>query len=121
MGRRRVRFNEHIVVVGLGNVGARVAQDLHFLGSEVVAIEKDEDAETLSAVRTVTWFSYPENQTCPLSSAKTSQGLEATVVVCLAQCAPPSVVCRITPANDGVNVAAKAQPFCWSRNSTPRT
>ncbi len=53
LGRRQVRLQNHIVVVGLGNVGARVAQDLHRLGVEVVAVEKDEDAEYLSAVRAI--------------------------------------------------------------------
>ena len=53
MGRRRVKFRDHVVVIGLGNVGARVAQDLHVMGTDVVAIEKDEDAEALGAVRAV--------------------------------------------------------------------
>lgn len=53
LGRRQVRLQHHIVVAGLGNVGARVALDLHQLGVDVVAIERDEDAEYLSAVRAI--------------------------------------------------------------------
>ena len=39
----RSRAQDHIVVVGLGNVGTRVIRQLHDLGVEVVAIDQDPD------------------------------------------------------------------------------
>lgn len=37
-------YKGHVVVIGLGNVGTRVIQQLHDLGLQVVAIDKHEDA-----------------------------------------------------------------------------
>jgi Trk K+ transport system NAD-binding subunit len=42
---------EHVVVVGLGNVGSRVVRQLHDLGIAVVCIEADENARGVSAAR----------------------------------------------------------------------
>ena len=43
-GRLAVPRKDHVVVVGLGNVGTRVIRQLHNLGVEVVAIDKNADA-----------------------------------------------------------------------------
>lgn len=43
-GRSAVSRRDHVVVVGLGNVGTRVIRQLHDLGIEVVAIDKNPDA-----------------------------------------------------------------------------
>ena len=49
-GKRRVRhLNRHIIVVGLGSFGIRVAGDLKAAGHDVVAIERNEDNRYLSA------------------------------------------------------------------------
>jgi Trk K+ transport system NAD-binding subunit len=40
-GRLRMPRENHVVVVGVGNVGTRVIRQLHDLGIEVVAIDKD--------------------------------------------------------------------------------
>jgi Trk K+ transport system NAD-binding subunit len=49
-GKRRVRhMNRHIIVVGLGSFGIRVAGDLKAAGHDVVAIERNEDNRYLSA------------------------------------------------------------------------
>ena len=40
-GRLQARREGHVIVVGLGNVGTRVMGQLHDLGVEVVAIDKD--------------------------------------------------------------------------------
>ncbi len=37
-------YSRHVVVIGLGNVGTRVIQQLHDLGLQVVAVDKHEDA-----------------------------------------------------------------------------
>jgi Trk K+ transport system NAD-binding subunit len=48
-GRRRVRhLHHHVVVVGLGSFGIRVASDLKAAGHDVAAIELDEDNRYLS-------------------------------------------------------------------------
>lgn len=51
LGRRAVTMSDHIVVVGLGKVGYRVAQSLHALGFPVVAVEANEDSDRVSAAR----------------------------------------------------------------------
>jgi Trk K+ transport system NAD-binding subunit len=44
-------FGRHVVVVGLGNVGTRVIQQLKDLGMQVVAIDKREDARGVQTTR----------------------------------------------------------------------
>ena len=49
-GRRQVRhLRNHVIVVGLGSFGIRVAGDLKAAGQDVVAIERDEDNRFVSA------------------------------------------------------------------------
>ncbi len=49
-GRRQVRhMRNHIIVVGLGSFGIRVAGDLKAAGHDVVAIERNEDNRYLAA------------------------------------------------------------------------
>ncbi|BCB80249.1 hypothetical protein Pflav_066590 [Phytohabitans flavus] len=43
-GRLRMPREDHVVVVGVGNVGTRIIRHLHELGIEVVAIDKDPSA-----------------------------------------------------------------------------
>jgi Trk K+ transport system NAD-binding subunit len=45
------RFADHVVVVGLGNVGTRVVAQLHDLGISVVCVEADEHARGVSLAR----------------------------------------------------------------------
>ncbi|MFG3225687.1 NAD-binding protein [Kitasatospora sp. NPDC048194] len=42
---------DHVIVVGLGNVGTRVATQLHELGVPVVCMERDPQARGIAAVR----------------------------------------------------------------------
>ncbi|HVV22121.1 MAG TPA: NAD-binding protein, partial [Pseudonocardiaceae bacterium] len=44
-------FGGHVVVVGLGNVGARVVGQLHDLGVPVVCVDSDEDARGVPLAR----------------------------------------------------------------------
>ena len=49
-GRRKVReLQDHIIVVGLGSFGIRVAADLKAAGHDVAVIERDDDNRYLSA------------------------------------------------------------------------
>ncbi len=51
-GRRQVRhLRHHVIVVGLGSFGIRVASDLKAAGHDVVAIERSEDNRYLSTAR----------------------------------------------------------------------
>jgi len=50
-GQLRIPRQDHVVVVGLGNVGTRVVRHLHELGVEVVAIDKDPGARGVPTVR----------------------------------------------------------------------
>jgi Trk K+ transport system NAD-binding subunit len=45
------RFGDHVVVVGLGNVGTRVVAQLHDLGISVVCVETDENARGVQQAR----------------------------------------------------------------------
>ena len=53
LGRRRVNLRGHTVVVGLGNVGFRVAQDLAALGIPLAAVEASEDSDNVHAARSL--------------------------------------------------------------------
>ena len=44
LGRLREPISDHVVVVGLGNVGTRVIRRLHDLGVPMVAVDRNEDA-----------------------------------------------------------------------------
>lgn len=50
-GRLRIPREGHVIVVGLGNVGTRVIRQLHDLGVEMVAVDKDSDARGASVAR----------------------------------------------------------------------
>jgi Trk K+ transport system NAD-binding subunit len=51
LGRLREPISDHVVVVGLGNVGTRVIRQLHDLGVPVVAIDRNEDARGIPVAR----------------------------------------------------------------------
>ncbi|HEY2672737.1 MAG TPA: NAD-binding protein, partial [Rugosimonospora sp.] len=51
LGRPRGPFADHVVVVGLGNVGTRVMQQLHDLGISVVAIDRTDQARGVQLAR----------------------------------------------------------------------
>jgi Trk K+ transport system NAD-binding subunit len=51
VGRRAVPRRDHVVVVGLGQVGLRLCTMLRACKIPVVAIERDEDAETVGLAR----------------------------------------------------------------------
>jgi Trk K+ transport system NAD-binding subunit len=50
-GRVQVKRQDHVIVVGLGNVGTRVIRQLTDLGMEVVAIDKNADARGIRTAR----------------------------------------------------------------------
>jgi Trk K+ transport system NAD-binding subunit len=52
LGRLREPISDHVVVVGLGNVGTRVLHDLVDLGVPVVAIDRNDAARGAQAART---------------------------------------------------------------------
>jgi len=52
LGRQQITaLRGHVLVIGLGTVGLRVAQQLHAAGSDVVVVEKDEHNRHLGQVR----------------------------------------------------------------------
>ncbi|GAB7049666.1 potassium channel family protein [Catenuloplanes indicus] len=50
-GRLAIPHSDHVVVVGLGTVGMRVMAQLHDLGVDVVAVDKDPHARGVSLAR----------------------------------------------------------------------
>lgn len=51
VGRHRIPDHGHVLVLGVGAVGHRVVEELTRLGAHVVAIERDENGEYLSTLR----------------------------------------------------------------------
>jgi voltage-gated potassium channel Kch len=51
LGRRKTPLSDHIVVVGLGDVGTRVAEELHRAGEGVVAVERDAEHEGIQSLQ----------------------------------------------------------------------
>lgn len=51
LGRQRIPQAGHVVVVGLGNVGYRVVEELRQAGARVVGIERDANREFVEALR----------------------------------------------------------------------
>ncbi|HZO86887.1 MAG TPA: NAD-binding protein [Chthonomonadaceae bacterium] len=51
LGHRTTSLTNHIVVIGLGDVGTRVAEELHRSGEPVVAIERHPDHESVPALQ----------------------------------------------------------------------
>jgi Trk K+ transport system NAD-binding subunit len=51
LGHREVNYSDHTVIMGLGNVGYRVAHDLKMLGMDIVAVESNQDSDNISAAR----------------------------------------------------------------------
>jgi len=51
LGRRDIDVRDHIIVVGLGRFGYRVAQALRALGEGVVAVEREGGSENVEAAR----------------------------------------------------------------------
>jgi Trk K+ transport system NAD-binding subunit len=51
LGRLKQPISDHVVVVGLGNVGTRVIRQLHELGVPVVAIDRTETARGVQVAR----------------------------------------------------------------------
>lgn len=54
LGRRLTKLTDHLVVIGLGDVGTRVAEELRRTGRPVVAIERDPQQEGLPT--STDWF-----------------------------------------------------------------
>ncbi|HWN35255.1 MAG TPA: NAD-binding protein, partial [Pseudonocardia sp.] len=50
LGRPR-EVSDHVVVVGMGNVGSRVIEQLHDLGVQVIGVERDESARGVARAR----------------------------------------------------------------------
>jgi Trk K+ transport system NAD-binding subunit len=51
LGARAIPVRDHVIVVGLGQVGLRLCNELRALGVPVVAVERDEDAPCLTLAK----------------------------------------------------------------------
>jgi Trk K+ transport system NAD-binding subunit len=47
LGRRKSSQTHHVIVIGLGDVGTRVTEELHRIGEPVVAIDRDAEHESV--------------------------------------------------------------------------
>ena len=60
-------LNKHVILVGLGHLGYRVALKLHEMGEQIAAIEFNADTDTLSVVRNLGIPVIHEDATRPTS------------------------------------------------------
>src|SRR5262249_4151684 len=51
LGQRQSTLKDHIVVIGLGDVGTRVTEELHRIGEPVLAIERSADHEAVPSLQ----------------------------------------------------------------------
>jgi Trk K+ transport system NAD-binding subunit len=79
VGRIYVPRQDHVIVVGLGNVGIRVIRQLHDLGVEVVAVDKDPAARGAAVARQLDIpmivADAAQEETLRLASVQTCQAL----------------------------------------------
>ena len=61
-------LNKHVILVGLGHLGYRVALKLHEMGEQIAAIEFNADTDTLSVVRNLGIPVIHEDATRPCHS-----------------------------------------------------
>jgi voltage-gated potassium channel Kch len=51
LGQRQTKLTDHTVVVGLGDVGTRIVEELERIGEPVVAVERDADHEAVPTLQ----------------------------------------------------------------------
>ena len=82
LGRQRITgLHGHVIVIGLGTVGARVIQQLVDAGREVVAVDKDEGNRRLGQLRALGVPVIIADATLPQTLAAASLGNAAAVAV----------------------------------------
>jgi Trk K+ transport system NAD-binding subunit len=77
-------FNNHVVLVGLGHLGYRVALKLHEMGEQIAAIEFNADTDTLSVVRDLGIPVIHEDATRP-SSLEAANIKDARTIILASQ------------------------------------
>jgi len=77
-------LNKHVILVGLGHLGYRVALKLHEMGEQIAAIEFNADTDTLSAVRNLGIPVIHEDATRP-SSLEAANIKDARTIILASQ------------------------------------
>ena len=77
-------FNKHVILVGLGHLGYRVALKLHEMGEQIAAIEFNADTDTLSVVRDLGIPVIHEDATRP-SSLEAANIKDARTIILASQ------------------------------------
>ncbi len=75
-------YSDHVVLVGLGHLGFRVARELHNLGQEVVAVERDPHADLLERVRMLGIPIIQEDALIDETMRKAGLGRASAVILC---------------------------------------
>lgn len=77
-------LNKHVILVGLGHLGYRVALKLHEMGEQIAAIEFNADTDTLSVVRNLGIPVIHEDATRP-SSLEAANIKDARTIILASQ------------------------------------
>jgi len=77
-------LNKHVILVGLGHLGYRVALKLHEMGEQIAAIEFNADTDTLSVVRNLGIPVIHEDATRP-SSLEAANIKDARTIIMASQ------------------------------------
>jgi Trk K+ transport system NAD-binding subunit len=77
-------LNKHVILVGLGHLGYRIALKLHEMGEQVAAIEFNADTDTLSVVRDLGIPVIHEDATRP-SSLEAANVKDARTIIMASQ------------------------------------
>ncbi len=77
-------LNKHVILVGLGHLGYRVALKLHEIGEQIVVIEFNADTDTLSVVRNLGIPVIHEDATRP-SSLEAANIKDARTIIMASQ------------------------------------
>jgi Trk K+ transport system NAD-binding subunit len=79
---RRIPERSHVVVIGLGNVGFRVVEELHRLGDRVVAIERNRDNPFIATARRLGAAVITGDATVAEVLKQAHSGTAQSIVVC---------------------------------------
>jgi Trk K+ transport system NAD-binding subunit len=75
-------FNDHVVLIGLGHLGYRVAKDLYTMGQDVVVIELNPDSDLVTSLRELDIPLLVDDGTREIALKATNITKARTIILC---------------------------------------
>jgi voltage-gated potassium channel len=75
-------YSNHVVLIGLGHLGSRVTRELHLLGEEIVAIEREPDPGLLQQVQAMNVPVIQNDATKPETLEAAGFARARTLIIC---------------------------------------